>query len=73
MTDQIYHQVQYPLKKAISLLKKVDYESNNAPVVAQLTQEEIEELQDFLKNWENERGQIVNFIAQLRQISRTIV
>ena len=72
MTDQIYHQVQYPLKKAINLLKKVDYEGDNLPV-AQLTQEEMDELQDFLKNWENERGQILNFIGQLRQISRTIV
>lgn len=72
MTDQIYHQVQYPLKKAISLLKKVDFDGNNVPA-ANLTPEELEELTDFLKNWEAERVQITGFVSQLRQISRSII
>lgn len=72
MTDQIYHQVQYPLKKAISLLKKVDMDGNNAPT-ANLSPEELEEMTEFLKNWEAERAQITGFVSQLRQISRSII
>ena len=72
MTDQIYHQVQYPLKKSISLLKKVDLDSDDVPT-PQLTQEEIGELEDFLSGWENDRARIVEFVSQLRQISRSLV
>ncbi|AZR73117.1 hypothetical protein BBF96_06795 [Anoxybacter fermentans] len=72
MTDQIYHQVQYPMKKAISLLKKVDLEGEDIPVV-DLTEEEKEELRNFLNKWEEDRARIVDFVTQLRQISRTIV
>lgn len=72
MTDQIYHQVQYPLKKSISLLKKVDLESEDLPT-PKLTQDEIGELEDFLKGWENDRARIVEFVTQLRQISRSLV
>lgn len=72
MTDQIYHQVQYPLKKAISLLKKVDFDGNNVPT-ANLSPEELEEITEFLKHWEAERAQITGFVSQLRQISRSII
>lgn len=72
MTDQIYHQVQYPLKKSISLLKKVDLESEDLPT-PKLTQDEIGELENFLKGWENDRARIVEFVTQLRQISRSLV
>ncbi len=72
MTDQIYHQVQYPLKKSISLLKKVDLDGEDIPT-PQISAEEMEELQEFLNSWEGDRAKIVEFVTQLRQISRTLI
>lgn len=72
MTDQVYHQVQYPLKKSISLLKKVNLDGEDVGPI-NLTQDEKEEIESFLKSWENERARIVDFVTDLRQISRTLI
>ena len=72
MTDQVYHQVQYPLKKSINLLKKVNLDGEDVGPI-NITQEEKEEIENFLKSWENERARIVDFVTDLRQISRTLI
>ena len=72
MTDQVYHQVQYPMKKAINLLKKVNLDGEDAPV-ANLTDEEREELQEFLTNWDDSKSKVADFVSELRQLSRNMI
>ncbi|MCK4261171.1 MAG: hypothetical protein KAX49_19510 [Halanaerobiales bacterium] len=71
MTDQIYHQVQYPLKKAINLLKKVDLDGDSLPPI-QLSESDIQEIREFLTVWEQDRARIREFVGELRQFSRTL-
>lgn len=49
MTDQIYYKIQYPFKKAINDLKKVDIESTNPDNFSENDREEIDR---FIEIWE---------------------
>ncbi|HLV09078.1 MAG TPA: hypothetical protein VKY40_02625 [Halanaerobiales bacterium] len=69
MTDQIYYKVQYPLKKAINLIKEVNPEqpfpdrSNE-----EITREELNEIDSFLEMWEKEgKEKIQGIIKKLRR------
>jgi len=69
MTDQIYYKVQYPLKKAINLIKEVNPEqpfpdrSNE-----EITREELNEIDSFLEMWEKEgKEKIQKIIKKLRR------
>ncbi len=64
MTDKIYYKVQYPIKKAINVLKEIepeDYESYN------FTTEEERKIKDFLENWdESSKLKLQKLINDLR-------
>ncbi len=68
MTDQIYYKIQYPLKKAINNIKKVEEEHP-------FGREEIdikkgrEEIKEFLDMWEREGEiKIQGLVKKLREI-----
>ncbi|MFW6035910.1 MAG: hypothetical protein ACOCRZ_06615 [Halothermotrichaceae bacterium] len=69
MTDQIYYKVQYPIKKAINLIKRVDLDDPfTGRDVSQLGQSEIEELNEFLNMWDNEgKDDLKDVINKLRK------
>ena len=51
MTDKIYYKVQYPIKKAINVLKEIEpeeYENYN------FTEEEEKKIKNFLKKWDQD-------------------
>ncbi len=70
MTDQIYYKVQYPLKKAINMIKAIDLED---PLLGEGDQEFIEkgleEIDNFLQLWEEEgKENLQDVIKRLRKI-----
>ncbi len=70
MTDQIYYKVQYPLKKAINMIKAIDPED---PLLGEGNQEFIkkglEEIDNFLELWEEEgKENLEGVIKRLRKI-----
>jgi len=65
MTDQIYYQVQYPLKKAINEIKKIELEDN----VEKLTEDEKIEIKEFLQHWHLEgKLDLKKLISRLRKV-----
>lgn len=69
MTDQIYYKVQYPLKKAINMIKEVDPED---PFVGkkgkELLEKGFEEIDSFLSTWEDEgKENLQDVIKRLRK------
>ena len=71
MTDQIYYQVQYPIKKAINILKKIEVgDELAAEVKTDLSEREIVEIKDFVHKWNNEGKSILHqLISDLRNQS----
>ncbi len=70
MTDQIYYKVQYPLKKAINMIKAIDSED---PLLGESDQEFIEkglqEIDNFLELWEQDgKENLQDVIKRLRKI-----
>ncbi|RCW45369.1 MULTISPECIES: hypothetical protein [unclassified Halanaerobium] len=64
MTDQIYYKIQYPLKKAITLMKKIDREDN---VDISVSESEKEKIKDFVFRWNNGgKKQLHQLINNLR-------
>ncbi len=64
MTDQIYYKIQYPLKKAINLMKKIDREDNTDISVSESEKEKIKE---FVSKWNNGgKKQLHQLINNLR-------
>ena len=69
MTDQIYYKIQYPLKKAINLIKEVNPEEpfpdRNSD---EITKDELNEIDSFLEMWEEEgKEKIQGIIKRLRK------
>lgn len=52
MVDQVYYKVQYPLKKAIDLMKNID-EKNINLLKNGLNQYEKEKIIKFINSWDN--------------------
>ncbi len=68
LTDQVYYKIQYPLKKAISTIKKVDIED---PVPDECAEDEVEEIRNFLDRWEQEgKEELKSFIKELKQSNK---
>ncbi len=66
MVDQIYYKVQYPLKKAIDLMKGLD---NHDPdtLVKDLNEYDRERVANFIENWNNGgREKLTSLISDLR-------
>lgn len=70
MTDQIYYKVQYPLKKAINLIKKIDPEDPFAGKRNEdYSEADLLEIEKFLDLWENEgKDNLQKVIKNLRKI-----
>jgi hypothetical protein len=65
MTDQIYYKIQYPLKKAIEIIKDVD---ENNPIPGECTEEDLEKIRGFINKWENsEKEKLKNMLKSLRK------
>jgi len=67
MTDQIYYKIQYPVKKAINILKNVDSD-NPFGEESEDIKANRDEIKEFLLNWENEgEDKIKSLIKELRK------
>jgi len=67
MVDQIYYKVQYPLKKAISIIKQVDLENPFGEENKEIKADR-EKIEEFLEKWENEgEDKIKALIKELRK------
>lgn len=69
MTDQIYYKIQYPLKKAITMIKGIDPED---PFIGEdesnVLKKGYEEIDNFLKTWEKEgKENLQDVIKRLRK------
>ena len=64
MTDQIYYKIQYPLKKAINIIKKVE---SDDPIPEEYSQQDLETIKDFIDSWENGgRKSLKDLVEKLR-------
>ncbi|MTI61309.1 MAG: hypothetical protein FH762_15255 [Firmicutes bacterium] len=67
MTDQIYYKVQYPLKKAINIIKRID--PDDPFNGKEITGEELAEIDSFLRLWNSEGKQnLQDVISKLKKI-----
>jgi len=68
VTDQVYYQIQYPMKKAINIMKELDMEAEVAPQVkTDLNEGEIAELKNFVNEWEDKgKVSLKGLIEKLR-------
>ncbi|MFP4016886.1 MAG: hypothetical protein ACLFUI_07615 [Halanaerobiales bacterium] len=69
MTDQIYYKVQYPLKKAINMIKAIDPED---PLLGEddmkYIEKSINDIDNFLSQWEDEgKENLQEVIKRLRK------
>lgn len=68
MTDQIYYKIQYPIKKAINILKDID-EPEKLPEDQEFSRQDMERMKLFLVRWEEEgRDNLKSFVKRLREI-----
>lgn len=66
MVDQVYYKVQYPLKKAIDLMKAVDNEDLSS-LSKNLDNYDKERIMNFIENWdEGGKEKITSLIKELR-------
>ncbi|MFW5786846.1 MAG: hypothetical protein ACOCV3_01125 [Halanaerobiales bacterium] len=66
MTDKIYYKVQYPMKKAINIIK--DIEPSDEQLFKNLSTAEKEKVKDFINEWENHsKSDLKNLIKKLRK------
>ncbi len=68
MSDKIYYRVQYPLKKGIQFLKKLDLDEKELEErVEELSEYEKSRVRNFLSAWEDDgRENLLKFIQDLR-------
>ena len=68
MTDQIYYKIQYPLKKAITLMKRVNGEDLE-PTREEYNRQDMERVRLFLARWKDEgKDDLHEFVKRLRKI-----
>mgnify|MGYP006302789679 CR=1 FL=1 len=66
MVDQIYYKVQYPLKKAIDLMKKTD-DNDLESLGKNLNSRDKEKIINFIEDWNNEgKDKLLSLISNLR-------
>ena len=70
MTDQISYKIQYPLKKAINLIKRVDPADPFAgDGKDEIREKDLAELNQFLKMWQEEgKEKLETVIKDLKKI-----
>lgn len=66
MVDQIYYKVQYPLKKAVDLMKELDRKDLNN-LTADLSQRDREDIINFIAEWnQDSKNKLTELISNLR-------
>lgn len=71
MTDQIYHKVQYPLKKAVKILKNVESQGDLTRGLKGIEKSRIDM---FLNYWEEEgRDNLDEFIEDLINLRKGVL
>lgn len=66
MVDQIYYKVQYPLKKAIDLMKDLDNHDLDS-LVKDLNEYDREKVANFIESWNNGgKEKLTSLISDLR-------
>lgn len=66
MVDQIYYKVQYPLKKAIDLMKDLDQHDLDT-LSENLSDYDKDRIADFIENWNNNgKEKLISLISDLR-------
>lgn len=66
MVDQIYYKVQYPLKKAVDLMKELDKKDLNN-LTADLSQRDREDILNFIEAWnQDSKNKLTDLINNLR-------
>ena len=66
MVDQLYYKVQYPLKKAIDLMKDVDNEDLSS-LSKNLNNYDKEKIINFIENWDEDgKEKITSLVKELR-------
>ncbi len=71
MADKIYYKVQYPMKKAIEKLRKIETDEKELEKqVEKLTETEKGMIKDFIIEWENKnKEKLEKFIQRLKEKS----
>lgn len=66
MGDQIYYKVQYPLKKAVDLMREIDdYDLNF--LRERLDNKDLQKIDDFVKRWDDSsKEKLRSLITELR-------
>lgn len=69
MADKIYYKIQYPMKKAIEKLRKIETDEKKLKKqVDELTETEKGIIKDFIIEWENKnKEKLENFIQELKE------
>ncbi|MFN2340729.1 MAG: hypothetical protein ABR547_05610 [Halanaerobium sp.] len=66
MVDQIYYKVQYPLKRAIDLMKDLDNQELDS-LVKDLSEYDRERVTNFIESWNNGgKEKLTSLISDLR-------
>ena len=66
MTDEIYYKVQYPIKKAINVLKDIEAEEVEN---YNFSEDEKDKIKTFLNKWEREgKFELEDLIKKLRKM-----
>ncbi len=66
MVDQIYYKVQYPLKRAIDLMKDLDNHDLDS-LMKDLNEYDKEKVANFIENWNNGgKEKLTSLISDLR-------
>lgn len=67
MTDQIYYKIQYPIKKAINILKDIE-EPGKLPEKREFSRQDMERMKLFLVRWEEEgEDDLKSFVKKMRE------
>lgn len=71
MADKIYYKVQYPMKKAIEKLRKLETDEQKLKKeLEKLTETEKGMIKDFIIDWENKnKEKLEEFIQKLKEKS----
>ena len=66
MVDQIYYKIQYPLKRAIDLMKDLDNHDLDS-LVKDLNEYDRERVADFIEDWNNGgKEKLTSLVSDLR-------
>lgn len=67
MVDQIYYKVQYPLKKAVDLMREVDSQDLNS-LKENLSDRDIRKIDNFVEEWDSSSKQkLLSLISDLKK------